>query len=287
MKFYCQDYLVEHLQKQAKEMEDELKKWNDKVSVARKEFYELNYYTTHQLLILRRELGKLRNSGQTTQQAQVMALLESISMQITPTIVGEMHQITTQVSEEKEESNRPRSPISQGIHPPNSEIIFHASPHPSDHHDVVQPAVKCSGSLCQVSLSRKMLSAKQDEHFTNIIEVFHYNEMTALKAIEMVGNGDWNDIYNWLQKNADKFEQQLLLQDYQGEEEKEQMSDSEGEEEQMSDSEEEEEQMSDSEEELVLDTNKVYSRDILSEFTLLRIWFNSVSSMQIYLPSPL
>ena len=281
MEFYCQEHLVEHLQKQAKEMEDELKRWNDEVSVARKEFYELNYYTTHQLLILRRELGKLKNSGQTTQQAQVMALLESISMQITPTIVGNVvHQITTQVSEEREESNRPRSPISQGNHAPNSEIKFLASPHPSDHHDVVRPAVKSSVSLCQVSLSREKLSAQQEEHFTNIIGNFRYNEITALKAIEVVGDGDWNDIENWLRKNANRFEQELL-QDDQGKEEEEQMSDSEDEEKQMSDH--------DSEEEIVLETDnegRVYRSDTLSEFSLLEI-LNSVSSLQIFLPSPL
>ena len=177
MEFYCGGYLVEDLKEQAKKMEEELESWNRAVSQARKEFYELNYYTTHQLLVLRRELGELKSPGQAlrlSQQAQVMALLETISNQITPAIV---------------------------------EKVVH----------------QCR--LLQVSLSVDILNENQLEHFTNIVCHFGYGERTALKAIEVVGDGDWSDVENWLMENGNEYEE--MLQESEGEDDAEEVTEEE------------------------------------------------------------
>ena len=77
--FVNQETLVNTLQEIAKVMGNLLKKWNDKVKKARKEFYELNYYNTLQLLILREKLGHVRN----VVTPDVLALLQNISPSIT------------------------------------------------------------------------------------------------------------------------------------------------------------------------------------------------------------
>ena len=95
MEFYCKTRLVKDLQCEAKEMEDELVRWNNEVTNARMKFYELNYYTTRQLLVLRHELGKVKTTGCDTQSLQVMAMLESISKELNPTIVTKSVDVVT------------------------------------------------------------------------------------------------------------------------------------------------------------------------------------------------
>lgn len=86
--------IITELQEQAKKMEDELCQWKDKVRCRREEFYELNYFNTMQLLALRRELGKL-NLGSQVVSPDVLALLQSISSQVSPQIVsGAVCQVT-------------------------------------------------------------------------------------------------------------------------------------------------------------------------------------------------
>ena len=221
MDFYCQNKFIDDLQKQAKEMEDELEGWNTEVAMARKKFYELNYYTTHQLLVLRSELGKMKNSGQTAQTAQVMALLESISCDITPDIVGStVHRIASLSVEDMEESDVEKLPIPQSRLVAISKVepllgslspLPINQPTPPKEHPIKAVHME---PLPQVSLTRELLNEQQSEHFTNIVNMFGYNEMTALKAIEVVGNGDWNDIENWVEQNADNFEE--LFQDHEG-----------------------------------------------------------------------
>ena len=78
--------VVPMLQDQAKKMEHELTSWEDEVTQKRGNFYELNYYTTLQLLTLRRELGVIKskpNTGPAAVTPNVLALLESISTQVT------------------------------------------------------------------------------------------------------------------------------------------------------------------------------------------------------------
>ena len=90
--------LVSILQDLAKEMEEELGDWKRLVTNKREDFYELNYYTTVQLLTLRKELGKVMQSGKKDDVSpEVLALLQSISNGITSSIVSDtVCQVTTE-----------------------------------------------------------------------------------------------------------------------------------------------------------------------------------------------
>lgn len=83
-------YVVPLLQDQAKEMEHELINWEEEVIQKRGEFYELNYFTTLQLLTLRRALGVMKSksiTGPADITFDVLALLESISTQVSAAYV--------------------------------------------------------------------------------------------------------------------------------------------------------------------------------------------------------
>ena len=215
MEFYCQSLLVEDLREQAKEMEDVLQRWNKEVVCARERFYELNYYTTRQLLVLRSELGGLK-SEQTSQlhpRAQVMALLESISRAIPPCalagVVQKAASDLTQVSPRVIEHSPvlPSTPVEREA--PLETFSMPALPLVSQLASGTQPVARVALSLPPVRLSQEDLSEKQMSLFTDICESMGYGEMTALKAIEEVGDGDWNDIVNWLKHNGEGCEREL------------------------------------------------------------------------------
>ena len=81
--------LVSVLQAKAKEMEKELTQWKQTMKSKREGYYELNYYTTHQLLTLRRELGRLQADHSATVSPDVLFLLQSVSTHVTPSIISE------------------------------------------------------------------------------------------------------------------------------------------------------------------------------------------------------
>ncbi len=71
--------MINELQELAKDMESSLDKWKECISIARKDYYELNYYTTVQLLTLRQILGKFKNSStNAVVTPDILALLQCI-----------------------------------------------------------------------------------------------------------------------------------------------------------------------------------------------------------------
>ena len=64
-------------------MEEELCNWKNSVKKARRTFYELNYYTTLQLLILREQLCKKDGMRIESISTVIFALLQNISLNIT------------------------------------------------------------------------------------------------------------------------------------------------------------------------------------------------------------
>ena len=210
MDIFCQTLLVEELQKQAKEMEGELERWNREVTLARKNFYELNYYTTRQLLILRSELGRLKSSRQPSKQhnwVQVMSLLGSISSTITVTALTNVVQqvVNTPLPDLEQDSDSPSESV---VEEPSSGIASEHAPNPAEQKAIISPkAVLREPRLPHVGLSQKDLNAEQRAHFQNIQQKFAYSEMTVLKAIEAVNGGDWNDIVNCLQDHGDEWDE--------------------------------------------------------------------------------
>lgn len=229
MEFDCQTVSIESeaLQKQAKKMEDELKMWNKEVSLAQKEFYELNYYTTPQLLVLRRELGRIRSLGkvsQPSQHAQAMALLQSISTEITPTAVQNIVlRITTQSQIAKEDSSMQTLPISEDSHARSAEDEHSSgrvSPFSDDQElfDSDLEDMDCLQLPRNSPFTQAKLNEKQLELLTRIVNTFGYREMTALKIIENVGNehgGDmkWDDIVSWVVNNEGSLEKEREQED--------------------------------------------------------------------------
>ena len=213
MSFSCNLVLVEDLQEHAKDMEVKLKIWNEEVSEAREQFYELNYFTTRQLLVLRNELGILKKSSQSHQWEQVMALLRSLSSTyISPSkLVKVINDVEKQCFKHPNESHiigteqvrvvHPMEAMSLPALPPVDQLAQGISVDATAKEAQSQPSLPpCSGR------TEEELSMEQKQHFTKMCDKLKYSKMTALKAIEAIGDGDWNDIDNWLVENAAEYE---------------------------------------------------------------------------------
>ncbi len=80
-----------------KTLDEKLVAWKQSVDNARGKYYELNYFTTLQLLQLRKELGTLTQTNVThTVKPNVLMLLKSISPQVTSGVVIKSLQATKQ-----------------------------------------------------------------------------------------------------------------------------------------------------------------------------------------------
>ena len=76
--------IVNCLQVRASALEEDLQIWKCQLALQRDNFYELNYFTTPQLLSLREELGQFKGSEVPARpiKQEVMTLLQSISRQL-------------------------------------------------------------------------------------------------------------------------------------------------------------------------------------------------------------
>ena len=82
---FLEDLAAQHvaeLSTRTKEMENALEEWESEVKRSRSRYYELNYYTTLQLLRLRKELGFVKNNHCSQIDPEVLALLHSISQEV-------------------------------------------------------------------------------------------------------------------------------------------------------------------------------------------------------------
>ena len=236
MKFSCQPHLVKGLQENASKMEEELEKWNEDVKHARNEFYELNYYTTRQLLLLRSELGKLKSSSPVPyHEGQVNTLLHSISWKITPAVIKEAVKIETEKAIDREKPSLvPEDeaasvtvhPLASTSHQPPvsgsstnlSEDLFASA---DDH------TYRVGEEKTEKKFSVNDLNKKQLEHFKTLTEEYMCPEHFALKAIEKCHSGEWTEIVQWVGDNEadwstflqDEVDEDFTERDSEGEEE--------------------------------------------------------------------
>ena len=141
MKFPCAlTNVVEELQKVASRMEVDLDKWKKEIQEKRDEFYELNYYTTQQLLLLREELGRLKEPGEDQVKPHAMALLQSISREVSADVVKSyVQQVATILEQQRASSSttgkamkkKVQEPVSSSSQPSGQEVASAPVPSPS------------------------------------------------------------------------------------------------------------------------------------------------------------
>ena len=211
MKFQCNTHNIVHeLQNMASKMEKDLTEWKDEVKGMRKEFYQLNYFTTQQLLQLRKELGRFKNPNvRGSVKPQVVALLQCISHDITSDIVIEQVHIATAILKEQSMAEKQYSqekviPVATGI----ADIITQdmsntAEPILSEH----VPKLSLATSGPQPTLREDELTDKQRSIVDNLKESAGFHRKLVMFAFERCAKPDMEEeVEAWCNEHEDEFD---------------------------------------------------------------------------------
>lgn len=215
------DEIVKFLRGHAKQMEASLRDWETKIQIARSKYYQLNYYTTLQLLTLRREFGQYKGTHLSGVSPNILPLLQSVSLNIkdsavndavlaatteepSPKCSSDTADLTDKVSparhiiisssarlspvsliSEGSESNPPQSPSKMSsvsnISTPNTSVILSLPP----------------------SVDKMTLTDEQQEIFTHCVTFYNFPKHLVLRAFqECVPNTKRYDILRWCEGNA-------------------------------------------------------------------------------------
>ena len=187
---------ISKLQDLAKEMECQLDEWRECIDLARNKYYELNYYTTAQLLTLRRTLGSCKdNSIDLVVSSDVMALLQCIHPQVEQSMVKKAVciSLTNTMSLDMEESS---DSFSRKIELSKS----------SSHECSSQESkIKLSSSQAPVKLTMSSLTERQKATVAYVMNRVKCSQNLVLKAFEVLDyeNHQNHDYSRWCSLNGD------------------------------------------------------------------------------------
>ena len=192
---------VTDLQEYTRTLDARLVEWKKSVDTAREMYYELNYFTTLQLLELRRELGHLaqQTSSAPSIKPGVLMLLKSVSPNVSSAIVFESLQATHQRLEDEtmdeDEDKKSVSDSESGVvtesRAINTKILTNPvppskAPSSDDHEPLLS------------TLTYEDLDERQQRVFTNLVNRLGYTEIHVLRAFQEVSktNGEEANLYD-------------------------------------------------------------------------------------------
>ena len=225
---------VEKLLAVAKSMEVALDEWKKEVKAARSSYYELNYYTVFQLLKLRKELSSVRQNPGNAIHPMILALLESLSPEVTPEIICSImsalekpipdtpSKVKVIVTEELAENHienhdhvmcTPRESIytdngmttNECTSDENTEHI-HVSESPTTEEEAVTANIIHAASL---GLTEDDLNVSQRDIYTDLVEFQKYSKFLVLNAFkECPEDANLYDIQDWCDENESNIDYQ-------------------------------------------------------------------------------
>ena len=211
------DQRVKELQAYAKQMEHDLELWEKKVKESRSRHYELNYYTTLQLLKLRKELGLVRQNPTKPVDAQSLALLESISPKVTSSNVQNViSSLEKQLMDLQLQVEAPGE--NTQIEPANIATTedLRSTPLEMAELHIATPAVVETQPLSSLSsvktsdkpqLTENDLSDSQKKIFTDLVEYKKYDKLLVLKALEQLPvSSNLYDIQDWCDEKDGEYD---------------------------------------------------------------------------------
>lgn len=211
---------VSSLQGYIKSLEFKLKSWKEDVQTARTDYYELNYFTTLQLLNLRKELGLLMGpaSFHGSVKPSVLMLLQSVSPRVTSCVVQQSVQLATNedvtvsttaesMSEDDQDETIPLVGHAQPLATQDVEKEVDETSLQPEHSIPTSSGASVSPismKMAQISLTVNDLSDEQHEIFTHCVTFLGYSKRHVLKAFHS-SNPDANmyDIEQWCDENED------------------------------------------------------------------------------------
>ena len=222
-------HIVPMLQSTAKEMEHELILWEEEVVQKRGDFYGLNYFTTLQLLTLRKELGVIKSkshSGPADVTPSVLSLLESVSTHVTaPCVFATVQTVLSDtlrtgmasasvLSLHSQINPDPVAPSSSS--PVATSLGDASSSRPSLAQDILTSAdIHTSSGAEEMkvdaeppTISEADLTQEQEGIMKDLTSRLDFPRQLLLKAFEECRSKDnlYYDVQNWCNENVDKYD---------------------------------------------------------------------------------
>ena len=191
--------------------------WKKKVSDARKEYQELNFFTTQQLMTLRKEIATVCHSNDLAMNnIQVLTLLESVRPSLTS---EQLKSAIERAFKDAEllENRRGTAELPSFTHvPSDDEIVTRESMFDDNNH--ASTSFSTATSTCRVqTISVKKPKPKETskiQSFLNAAADDGYSEQIALAALARLGvDAEEDDLLLWCLEEADEADIEALYED--------------------------------------------------------------------------
>ena len=209
--------IAKELDEESSFMETCYKNWKKKVSDARKEYRELNFFTTQQLMTLRKEIATVCHSNDLAMNnIQVLTLLESVRPNLTS---EQLKSAIERAFKEKEllENARGTAELPSFAHvPSDDEMVTRKSMF--DNNNYLDTSSSTATSTCQVQTTfvkkPKPKETSKIQSFLNAAADDGYSEQIALAALVSLGvDAKEDDLLLWCLEEADEADIEALYED--------------------------------------------------------------------------
>ena len=225
---WCQEYhcskdqvagesITKELDEESSFMETCYKNWKKKVSDARKEYRELNFFTTQQLMILRKEIATICLSNDLgTSNIQVLTLLESVCPSLSSEQLKSAIERAFKDTELLENLRGTAELLSFTHVPSDDEIVTRKSMF--DNNNYLGSSSSAATSMCQVQTASvkkpKPKETSKIQSFLNAAADDGYSEQIALAALASLGvDAEKDDLLLWCLKEADEADIEALYKE--------------------------------------------------------------------------
>ena len=211
------EWIAKELEEESTFMESCYTNWKKKVSDARKEYKELNFFTTQQLMTLRKEIATVCHSnGLIMSNIQVLALLESVLPNLTS---EQLKSAIERAFKDTEilENARGTAELPSFFHVPSQdEMVTRRSVFDNNNYLGATSSTATSASQIQpasVKKSRPKETSKI-QSFLNAATDDGYSEQIALAALASLGvDAEEDDLLLWCLEKADEADIEALYED--------------------------------------------------------------------------
>ena len=211
------EWIAKELEEESTFMESCYTNWKKKVSDARKEYKELNFFTTQQLMTLRKEIATVCHSNDLIMSSiQVLALLESVRPNLTS---EQLKSAIERAFKDTEilENARGTAELPSFFHVPSQdEMVTRRSVFDNKNYLGATSSTATSVSQVQpasVKKSRPKETSKI-QSFLNAATDDGYSEQIALAALASLGvDAEEDDLLLWCLEKADEADIEALYED--------------------------------------------------------------------------
>ena len=209
--------VTKELDEESSFMETCYKNWKKKVSDARKEYRELNFFTTQQLMTLRKEIATVCHSNDLAMSnIQVLSLLESVRPSLTSEQLKSAIERAFNATKLLENA-RGAAELPSFTHvPSDDEMVTRRTMF--DNNNYVGTSSSTATSMCQVQTASvkkpKPKETSKIQSFLNAAADDGYSEQIALAALARLGvDAEEDDLLLWCLEEADEADIEALYED--------------------------------------------------------------------------